>query len=68
MTTPFRDELSAALERASELENENEELRVRVGELETSKKTTDENVHETLASNHGVMERMRREQKEEEKP
>lgn len=39
MPVPFRDELTAARTRADELQSENEDLRVRVAELETAVKS-----------------------------
>jgi regulator of replication initiation timing len=61
---PFRDELTAALTRAGELEAENEELRARLDVAEAARKTSAEEARTTVTSSQGVASNMRRENEE----
>ncbi|HEY2367124.1 MAG TPA: hypothetical protein VGH87_12100, partial [Polyangiaceae bacterium] len=64
MTDPFRDELTAALTRAGELEAENEELRARLEVAQSAQKTSAEEARTAVTSSQGVASNMRRENEE----
>jgi len=61
---PFRDELTAALARASELEAENEQLRARLAAAESAQKTSAEEAKTAVTSSQGVAANMKRESEE----
>jgi regulator of replication initiation timing len=64
MTDPFRDELTAALTRAGELEAENEELRARLEVAQSAQKNSAEEARTAVTSSQGVASNMRRENEE----
>jgi septal ring factor EnvC (AmiA/AmiB activator) len=64
MTTPFRDDLAAALGRVSELESENAELRERLSKTETAGATSAAEMDTALTTTHGLASRLQRENEE----
>ena len=64
MADPFRDQLTAALERVAELEATNEELRVRVDSAEGARKESDTEARTAVSTSHALVTNLQRENAE----